>query len=74
MARDQWSGVWGERRGAVEGWAAMNSGGKGGANHQFCVEAISRTRRVLPAGLGSATAGSSPLTLERMFPREGKEK
>ena len=73
MAGDQWSGLWGERGGAVEGRAVMNSGGKGGAWHQFCVEAISGTRRVLPVGPGSATARSSPLTLERMFPREGKE-
>ena len=55
MAGDQWSGLWSERGGAVEGRAAINSGGKGGAWHQFCVEAISGTRRVLPVGLGSVT-------------------
>ena len=38
----------------MEGWAAMNNGVKGGASHQFCVEAISRMRRARPVGLGSA--------------------
>jgi hypothetical protein len=72
-AREEWSSVSGEWKGAVEGWAAMNSGGKGGTCHQFCVAAISRKRRAFPAGLGNATARNSPPTLERVFPREGKE-
>ena len=52
MAGNQWSGLWGERGGAVEGRAVMNSGGKGGAWHQFCVEAISGDETGASRGTG----------------------